>query len=221
MTTANSTVITAEELSEKNITNLVEALNLISGINFTSNGGIGQLSSIKMRGMDSKSLLILIDGVRYNDITSLSGANFEHIMIDDIKQIEIIKGAQSGVWGADASSGVINIITKTPKKGYTQSLNISLGSFSTRKASLTTTYKNDKYFVKLNALKYKTNGFTAYAKNGDNIDNYEDDGYSNNTYSFKLGYTPNKKDSIILSHKMIQGKTKYEILQQIIINYLN
>jgi vitamin B12 transporter len=44
-------------------------------------------------------------------------ANFEHLMINDIERIEVIKGAQSSIWGADASAGVINIITKSAQDG--------------------------------------------------------------------------------------------------------
>ena len=116
--TSNINVITAEELEEKHFTSVTQALNTISGLNIVSNGGMGKTASVKLRGFDSKRVLVLIDGVRYNDITGLSGAPFEHLMVSDIKQIEIIKGAQSGIWGADATAGVINIVTKDAKKGF-------------------------------------------------------------------------------------------------------
>ena len=51
----------------------------------------------------------------------------QNILITDIKQIEIIKGAQSGIWGADASAGVINIITKDLRRWFSwNSLNTEL-----------------------------------------------------------------------------------------------
>ena len=70
-----------------------------------------------LRGMDSSKTLVLIDGIRLNDTTSINGADFEHFMINDIERIEVIKGAQSSIWGADASAGVVNIITKSAKDG--------------------------------------------------------------------------------------------------------
>ena len=110
--TSNVEVITKDEIEEKHFTTVTEALNTLPGISITSNGGLGTSSSVFLRGFTSSRILVLIDGIRYNDVTSSSGAPFEHLMIGDIEQIELIKGAQSGVWGADASAGVINIITK-------------------------------------------------------------------------------------------------------------
>jgi vitamin B12 transporter len=98
--TSNIEVITKEEIEERHFTNVSEALNTLSGVSIISNGGLGSSSSVYLRGNDSKRVLVLIDGIRYNDITGLSGAPFEHLMIDDIEQIEVVKGAQSGIWGA-------------------------------------------------------------------------------------------------------------------------
>ena len=83
---------------------------------------MGQQTSVFLRGMDSKRTLVLIDGIRYND-PSGNGANFEHLMINDIERIEVIKGAQSSIWGADASAGVINIITKSMEREWQQTQN--------------------------------------------------------------------------------------------------
>jgi len=114
--TSNVEVITKEEIEERHFTTVVEALNTVPGISFTSNGGMGNTTSVFLRGMDSKRILVLIDGVKYQDPSNTSGAAFSHLMISDIERIEVIKGAQSSVWGADASAGVINIITKEAKK---------------------------------------------------------------------------------------------------------
>ena len=134
--TSNIKVITGVELEEKHVTNAVEALNLVSGISFTSNGGIGKAASVNVRGFDSKKVLVLIDGIRYNDHTGTSGARFEHLMVSDIEKIEIVKGAQSGVWGADATAGVINIITKSVKKGLHGSVNLETGRRSKQHSSV-------------------------------------------------------------------------------------
>lgn len=131
--TSNINVITKQDLEEKNFTTVTQALNTVSGINFSSNGGLGQATSVYLRGQSSKKVLVLIDGIRYNDITGLSGAPFENLMIEDIQQIEIVKGAQSGVWGADATAGVINIITSKPKDGVHASMIAEYGSYATKK----------------------------------------------------------------------------------------
>ena len=70
--TSNVNVITGEEIEEKHYKTVAEALNSVSGISFTSNGGLGKTTSIRVRGFDSKRVLVMIDGVRYNDLTGLN-----------------------------------------------------------------------------------------------------------------------------------------------------
>ena len=69
--TSNVEVITSVELEEKNITTVTEALNLVSGVSFTSNGGIGSVTSISVRGSDNNRVLILIDGIKFKDRKSV------------------------------------------------------------------------------------------------------------------------------------------------------
>ena len=88
--TANVDVITAEDIESRKFKTVAEALQTIAGIQVSQSGGIGQTSSVYLRGMDSKRTLVLIDGIRYND-PSGNGANFEHLMINDIERIEVIK----------------------------------------------------------------------------------------------------------------------------------
>ena len=206
--TSNIEVITSIELEEKHITTITEALNLISGINFTSNGGLGKVTSVNLRGFDTNRVLLLVDGIRYNDITGMSGARFEHLMISDIEQIEVIKGAQSGIWGADATAGVINIITKKAEKDFNAEINFEHGSFNTNKLNINAGYSQSKYYVKANLNKVKTDGFTSYAEKGVNIDSYEDDGYENETYNIKYGYNFDNNNKVDLSHTVEDSKTQ-------------
>ncbi|HLD23775.1 MAG TPA: TonB-dependent receptor plug domain-containing protein, partial [Sulfuricurvum sp.] len=92
--TANVEVITSEELEEQHYTTLAEALNSLSGISITSNGGVGTTQEVFVRGMDTNKVLVLINGIRYQDPSNTSGANFAHLLISDIEQIELIKGSQ-------------------------------------------------------------------------------------------------------------------------------
>ncbi len=131
--TSNVEVITGAELEEKHITTVIDALKL-TNISINQSGGIGQTSSFFLGGMSAEHTLVLVDGVRYNDPTVTNGyALLDHLMISDIERIEIIKGAQSGIWGADAAAGVINIITKKPNEKQTLTLNLEAGSFDTKK----------------------------------------------------------------------------------------
>ncbi len=183
--TSNVEVITSSELEEKQVTSVIEALNLVSGVSFTSNGGLGATTSINLRGSSNNRVLILIDGVKFKDHSSMSGTNISHLMTNDIERIEVIKGAQSGVWGADASAGVINIITKKAKEGINGYVGFEAGSFDTKKYSAGLSHKDKYYDIKLSAQRLETDGFTTMAPRGEDIDKYEDDGYTNKTVNLQ------------------------------------
>ncbi|NKQ41318.1 MAG: TonB-dependent receptor [Sulfurovum sp.] len=136
-TTANVTVITNEEIEERGYQSVSEALSRIAGFSFASNGGAGQTSSIFIRGLKSDNLLILLDGVALTDYTQPSVASsLEHISIDSIQRIEVVKGAQSGIWGAGAAAGTVNIITKDGIKDK-GSIKLKAGSYGTKAIGFT------------------------------------------------------------------------------------
>ena len=131
--TANVDVITAEDIEARKFKTVVEALNSLSGVSISSNGGMGTLTQVYLRGMGSNRTLVLIDGIRYNDITNPNGSvDFAHLMINDIERIEVIKGAQSSIWGADASAGVINIITKSAQDGTHGNATVEYGKYNSK-----------------------------------------------------------------------------------------
>jgi len=208
--TSNVEVITKEEIEERHFTTVVEALNTVPGISFTSNGGMGNTTSVFLRGMDSKRILVLIDGVKYQDPSNTSGAAFSHLMISDIERIEVIKGAQSSVWGADASAGVINIITKEAKKGAHADVNVEAGSFNTKKYGMSVSNKTDKYSVKLSADRVLTDGFSSQAPYGDRVDDYEKDGYRNTTVNLKGSYNITDEDILSVNYNHINSLVEYD-----------
>jgi len=207
------TIITKEALQESRVTNLAEALNRLGNISMTRNGGAGQTTSMFIRGMDSKRTLVLIDGVRYNDVTGLSGAQFSQIMLYNVEQIEIVKGAQSGVWGADASAGVINIVTTKPKKGLHGQAKAEYGSFDTKTASLQASYATDTYDITMGGSYYGTDGFSAaepkkaspkYGKRYDAL-GWEKDAYTNKAFNAKLGWNITDEDRVQASIQTINA----------------
>jgi len=208
--TSNVEVITSVELEEKNITTVTEALNLVSGVSFTSNGGIGSVTSISVRGSDNNRVLILIDGIKFKDHSSMSGTDISHLMISNIEKIEIIKGAQSGIWGADASAGVINIITKKPKDGTHGSILAEYGSFKTKKIAGEISHKENFFDIALAASKITADGFSSQAPRGNDIDQYEDDSYKNRTINLKSNFYINEDAKLGFNVLDIDAEKEYD-----------
>ncbi|MDX4060167.1 TonB-dependent receptor [Aliarcobacter skirrowii] len=203
--TANVDVITAEDIESRKFKTVAEALQTIAGIQVSQSGGIGQQTSLFLRGMNSDKTLVLIDGIRYND-PSGNGANFEHLMINDIERIEVIKGAQSSIWGADASAGVINIITKSSQDGTHGNATIEYGRYNSKIARANISHKNESFDAKLSATRVDTDGFSAMTPKGEKAKNYEDDGYENTTVNLKLGYNFNDSNRVSTSYEIIDTK---------------
>ncbi|HHS93386.1 MAG TPA: TonB-dependent receptor, partial [Campylobacterales bacterium] len=208
--TSNINVITAEEIEERHYTTVIEALNSLPGVSFTSNGGLGKATSFNLRGMDSKHTLILVDGVRYQDPSNTTGASIQHLIISDIERIEVIKGAQSGIWGPDASAGVINIITKEAKEGISFHASQEFGSFNTSKTDLGLSYKNKDFYLKATHTDLNSESFTALAPRDQDIDTFEDDGYSNKTSSVQAGVTILENGTLEVGHTNIEGLSEYD-----------
>ena len=217
--TDSVTIITKEAIEESRVTTLDEALNKLGGISMTQNGGIGKNTSMFLRGMDTRRLLVLIDGVRYNDPSSLkSTADFSQIMLYNVEQIEIIKGAQSGVWGSDASGGVINIITSKAKSGLHGIANIEYGSYDSIKTSLQASYATNKFDILVGGLIYATDGFSAvepkqseadYEKRYDEL-GLEKDAYQNKSLNAKIGYNITENDRVEATVQSINSDIDFD-----------
>ncbi|RXI25011.1 TonB-dependent receptor plug domain-containing protein [Aliarcobacter trophiarum] len=207
--TSNVDVITAEDIETRKFKTVVEALNSLSGINISSNGGMGTLTQVYLRGMNTGNTLVLIDGIRYNNPYDGS-VDFAHLMINEIERIEVIKGAQSSIWGADASAGVINIITKSSKDGTHGSASVEYGRYDSKISKATISHKNKNFDAKLSATRVDTDGFSAISPKSNEAKDYEDDGYENTTVDLKLGYNFDDNNRVSLAYETIDAKTNFD-----------
>lgn len=213
--TANVDVITSDELEERHITSVIDALKTLSNIPIAQNGGIGNQSSFFLRGFSSESTVILIDGIRYNDPTTTKGqAQLEHLMVNDIERIEIIKGTQSGVWGANAVAGVINIITKKATEQLKVSGTAEYGSYATTKLGASLSQKINALSYYFGANQIISNGFSASTPKGKNPEDYEADGYKNETINTKLSYDITPSDTLHAQFNFIDAKSQYDAYTQ-------
>lgn len=212
--TGNVTVITSEQLAEKAIQTLPEALDRIAGIPMVSNGGQGQVTSVYLRGHNSSRTLLLVDGVRFNDPTSPNGANWEHLLVSDIERIEILPGAQAGIWGADAGAGVINVITKRAEQGTHASLSYAMGDLGQKHTKLNASYGQQNFDARISLQSLSEDGFSSLTPmvNGkpQNPLDYEKDGYRNETANLKLGWNLDNKQRLELGGTFVDANSRYD-----------
>lgn len=129
--TQSVTVATRQDIQTQGATSLADVMRYVPGINVESNGREGAVASMFARGGESDYNLVLIDGVRAN----LSGGAFDFSRIGaaEIERVEVVRGAQSSLWGSDAMGSVIQIFTT--RSGATDvpvaSGSVERGSFGT------------------------------------------------------------------------------------------
>nr|WP_319485388.1 TonB-dependent receptor [uncultured Cohaesibacter sp.] len=105
------TVVTSQELESRHINSVAEALRLVPGVSVGRSGSTGALTEVRIRGGESRHVLVLIDGIEASAI-ALGAYDFSSLETVGIDRIEVLRGPQSALYGAHAMSGVINIITK-------------------------------------------------------------------------------------------------------------
>lgn len=197
-------VIDAATLEQRQISTVFEALRETPGIAVSRSGTLGSLSEIRMRGGEANHTLVLIDGVPANDPAASSEFNFAHLMSEGIQRIEVLRGPQSALWGADAVSGVINIVTVQPEPGVFARSGIEEGSFATRQVSGLFNAGGADYGVVADGL-YLKSGNINIAQTGSERDPYE-----NLTLGARgfVNLAPNVTVSASFRH--INGNTDYD-----------
>ncbi len=108
---ARASVITSQDIEQKQIQRVSDALREPPGLLVVQTGTAGQLTSVFIRGLRSEHTQVLLDGIPINQ--GLQGAfNFADVTTDDIDRIEVVRGPQSTIYGPRALAGVIQIFTK-------------------------------------------------------------------------------------------------------------
>jgi vitamin B12 transporter len=105
-----STVFTRADIERLQPGSVVELLNRVPGVQVTDNGA-GSLASLYIRGTKSAQSLVLVDGMRIGSASS-GDSNLQHINVEQIERIEVLRGPRSAVYGADAIGGVVQIFTR-------------------------------------------------------------------------------------------------------------
>jgi vitamin B12 transporter len=183
------TVVTGEEIEQKQQRTLPDVLREVPGLNVVQTGGPGGTSSVFMRGTNANQTKVLIDGIDVSDPSQLDGSfDFAHLLTSDIERVEVLRGPQSGLYGSDAIGGVINIITKTGRGPAQFRGSIEGGSFGTFNQFGSASGSVSRFSYAFNAAHLHVDNTPVTPLNllppGRQRN---DDRYDNKTFSTKLG----------------------------------
>ena len=196
---ARISVIQPHVLEQSPIASFPELLKSEASANIVQLGGLGQQSSIFLRGTNSTHTLVLRDGARLNAVSS-GLANIAFMDTTDIKQIEILKGPASVLYGTDAIGGVVQIISKTPEK---------TGAFVTGEIGEHKTYKSlvgadlaeDGFYAQIRGQRLETDGTAIKEIKNNPKAAFDQKGYSGKIgvdkaiYGLSLDYSQNEGNS--------------------------
>ncbi len=133
-TLAATTVLTRGDIEASGALDLPTLLQGLPGVEISQTGGFGSQTAIRLRGGESDHTLVLVDGLRVNSV-SAGTTSIEHLAIDDIERIEIVRGNVSSVYGSEAIGGVVRIFTRQGRGEVRPRLNLGLGTDDFRNIS--------------------------------------------------------------------------------------
>ncbi len=198
------TVITREQIEQKQVKYLSELLRDVPGFSVSQSGGAGSQTQVRVRGAEANQLLVLMDGVRANDPAAAGEFQYQFALTSNIERIEIIRGPQSATWGSDAIAGVINIIRKKDVEQQHLSGRVEAGSFDSFNASVDGGYSG-KVFEISGGLSYLDTDGTNVSRSGD-----EKDGAENTTGNIALEFDSGDSFSLRFSGQFTDATSEYD-----------
>src|SRR5215204_3969013 len=182
-------VISRRQIEQSAGKDLAQLLNEQTGLTVSgATSNPGKDKTLFLRGAGSNYTLILLDGIPLNDPSGIGGTfDIRLLPLDQVERIEILKGSQSTLYGANAIAGVINIISRKPKSPETTGSGaLSYGSYKTFKGNAAFNRKGKIVEYSLNYEYFDTDGISE-AKDTTSNANFDTDGFNRQSFLANLG----------------------------------
>jgi vitamin B12 transporter len=203
------TVITRSDIEKSGETTVQDLLARVPGLGFSQTGPTGSTTTMEMRGLGARYVLVRVDGIDIADPTQpQAGPSLQHLLLGDIERIEVLRGSQSALYGGTAVAGVVDITTRTAaEQGIHHSAAVGGGTYGTGLARYGVTAATDALDLAASFQRFHTSGFSsADERNG----NGERDGYDNATASATAGYRVNESLRLFASARYSRHDSDYD-----------
>jgi vitamin B12 transporter len=178
------------------------------GVTVTRNGPIGAATAVRIRGAETDQTVVLIDGVKLNDPSAVGGGyNFGNLLLGDVGRIEVLRGAQSVLWGSQAIGGVVNVITTDPKAPFETTLDAEVGTRRTAYVRAGAGGVSERLTWRLAAAQYATDGFSAFS---DDRGGVEKDGFRQSGVTGKARLALTDQLSVDLRGVYTRGRLEFD-----------
>lgn len=175
-------VIDREQIEASQAIVVSDLLASLPGVGVTRSGGPGSLTTLRIRGAEGDHTLVLIDGVQINDPSSTGGGfDFGNLLVGDISRIEVLRGAQSTLYGSQAIGGVVNIITADGAGSARGGVQAEYGSLDSTLLKADFGGSSGRTSARLAGSYYRTDGISTFGAGN------ERDSFRNASLAGRLG----------------------------------
>jgi len=207
---APTTIVTRDQIDRWQSKSLTDVMRRLPGVDIAQNGGLGQQSSMFIRGTNSSHVLILIDGIRLNQAGISGSSDLSQIPISLVQKIEYIRGPSSAVYGSDAIGGVVNIITTRNKLGSTITAGIGSNGYQSYDASTQQKLGDDTVGTFAGNYTY-THGYDVVASGNTGAQSQQDrDGFMSRTLYGSILHNFNESISGFIRGYGFDNRTAYD-----------
>lgn len=200
-------VITAQEITERGFINLADVLRYEPSISVSNTGGAGKATSLRIRGENGFRTKLLIDGIDVTDTSSpQAGPHFEQLASAGVERVEILRGPQGLMYGADAG-GVVSVNTRRGEPGLAGGVNGEFGRYGTQQYGGHVGGGSEVLDFSLSGSNYETDSFNS--RTTDTVLR-DDDGYENTTVHGRGGWNINDKLRAEVVGHYVDGENDYD-----------
>ena len=201
---ADVTIVDRTQIERSGATGLGDLLARLPGVEMARNGGLGGITSVYLRGAETRFTALFIDGVRV-DSQGTGGASWDVIPLSQVDRIEVLRGPAGAVYGSDAMGGVIQVFTRKGDGPASPYVGLSLGTYGTTKAEAGVSGSQGKWDYALSLVRQESKGFNSMQSR-----NPDDDGYTSESLAARVGLELNAAHRLELSVLSSQLNAQYD-----------
>jgi vitamin B12 transporter len=206
----HTTVIARDVIERSQAVDLPTLLSSEAGFQFTQNGGRGTSSNLFLRGSASLGVLVLLDGVPMTKQDSTGSVSLEHIMLDQVERVEIVRGNVSAIYGSGAIGGVVQVFTRQGNGKPAGFVQLEAGSYGTTRAAAGFSGQAGDTRFAVGVGAHRTDGFSSMDATQNPNENPDADGYRNTNYSLTLSHELAKGHRLGLRAQGSEGEFDFD-----------
>ncbi|MBB1062112.1 TonB-dependent vitamin B12 receptor [Marilutibacter spongiae] len=214
-------VIDRAAIERSQARDLPDLLRGRAGISLATQGGMGKLTTLFLRGSESDHVLVLVDGIRIGSPTS-GLVSFQDLPLAMIDRVEIVRGPRSSLYGADAIGGVIQVFTRRETPGLAARASATVGSHDFAEGTAGVGARRGGAWVGVDTAYSTTRGIDACRGRGPDpsipfdfgagcfTDEPDTDGYRNRSASLRGGFDAGDAFSFNAQALRAEGRNAYD-----------